>query len=151
MKDKRFLQKIESFKEIVNQIANLSVSSSLKVGAIALKKDFSKIGAFGYNGSYSNAPINPATGTEEDSLEPGKSGMIHAEINLVAKFRETDPENYIIIISHSPCKMCAKVLVNAGFKHIYWLNEYREVSHLSEIFSHAGIIGCNINNLEKNF
>lgn len=151
MKNQRFLQKIKSFEEIVKQIASLSVSSSLKVGAIALKKDFSKIGAFGYNGSYSNAPINPDTGTEEESLEPGKSGMIHAEINLIAKFRETDPENYVIIISHSPCKICSKVLVNAGFKNIYWLENYRDTSHLSEIFENAGVVGCNINTLENSF
>ena len=104
------------------------------MGAIALHKSFQKIAAFGYNGSYSGAPVNPNTGTEEESLEPGKSGFIHAEINMIAKFREHDPENYIILLTHSPCSICTKVLMTAGFKHIYWVQEYRETSHLC-IFS----------------
>jgi dCMP deaminase len=123
----------------------------LKVGAIAVKNDFSKIASFGYNGSYPNAPVNPDTGTEEESLVPGESGMIHAEVNMIAKFRESDPENYVVIVSHSPCKMCTKVLVNAGFKHIYWLEEYRDTSHLPEIFERTGVTGCNVNDLKDSF
>jgi deoxycytidylate deaminase len=36
--------------------------------------------------------------------------------------------------------MCTKILVNAGFKHVYWLTEYRDTDHL-EIFNQ-----CNITN-----
>jgi dCMP deaminase len=150
-KKKRFHQKVNVFSEIVRQIADLSVASRLKVGAIAVRKDFSKIASFGYNGSYFNAPINQETGTEEESLTPGESGMIHAEINLIAKFRENDPENYAIIITHSPCKMCTKVLVNAGFKNIYWLDEYRDTSHLGEIFERTDVVGCNVKDLNDSF
>ncbi len=132
-------QKLKLFGEIAQQIASLSVASRLKVGAIAVKNDFSKIASFGYNGSYSNAPINPVTGTEEESLEPGQSGLIHAEINMIAKFREPDPENYMVIVTHSPCKMCTKVLVNAGFRQIYWVDDYRDTSHLWPILGGNGI------------
>jgi dCMP deaminase len=131
----RFQQKIKVFAEIASRISELSVASTLKVGAISVRKDFSKIASFGYNGSYSNAPIHTETGTEEESTSPGRSGLIHAEINMIAKFRESDPENYVVILTHSPCKMCTKVLVNAGFKHVYWLQEYRETNHLKEIFT----------------
>ena len=134
----RFQQKIKVFAEITNRISELSVASTLKVGAISVRKDFSKIASFGYNGSYSNAPVYLETGTEEESLAPGSSGLIHAEINMIAKFREPDPENYIVVLTHSPCKMCTKVLVNAGFKHVYWLQEYRETNHLKEIFDRTG-------------
>ncbi len=148
---KRFQQKIKVFSEIAEYIAGLSVASSTKVGAIAVKKDFSKIASFGYNGSYSNAPIYESTGTEEESLVPGESGFIHAEINLIAKFREPDPENYFILLTLSPCKICLKVLVNAGFKHIYWLTEYRDTSHIEEILSRTGATGGNVNALKKSF
>jgi dCMP deaminase len=135
----RHQQKLKLFGEIAQQIASLSVASRLKVGAIAVKNDFSKIASFGYNGSYSNAPINPVTGTEEESLEPGQSGLIHAEINMIAKFREPDPENYMVIVTHSPCKMCTKVLVNAGFRQIYWVDDYRDTGHLWPILGGNGI------------
>ena len=113
---------------------------------MALRKDFSKIASFGYNGSFSGADINPSTGTEEDSLEPGESGFIHAEVNMIAKFKEHDPENYIVLLTLSPCKMCTKILVNAGFKHVYWIDAYRDLDHL-EIFNQCKITNGDISSL----
>lgn len=147
--NQRHQQKLNLFGEIAQQIASLSEASRLKVGAIAVRHDFSKIASFGYNGSYSNAPINPVTGTEEESLEPGQSGLIHAEINMIAKFREPDPENYMVIVTHSPCKMCSKVLVNAGFKQIYWVEDYRDTSHIPEILERNGVTHSRISESVK--
>ena len=146
----RILQKVDTFVNILQQISQLSTSSRLKVGAIAVHRKFQKIASFGYNGSYPGAPINPETGTEEESLEPGLSGFIHAEVNMVAKFRENDPENYIILLTHSPCSVCTKVLVNAGFKYIYWVNEYRETEHL-QILDNYGIMQGNIKDLYQDY
>ena len=148
--DKRTSQKIDVYFNIVDEISSLSNSSTLKVGCMALKKDFTKIASFGYNGSYKKAPINPTTGTEEESLEPGKSGFIHAEINMVAKFRENDPENYIVLLTHSPCKDCMKVLINSGFLNVYWIHTYRESSHLS-IFNTVNVKSGDIKQLKKDY
>jgi dCMP deaminase len=135
----RARQKIEVFTDILKGISSLSTSSRLKVSCILLRKDFTKIASFGYNGNYFNAPINENTRTEEESLEPGMDGFIHAEQNVLAKFRENDPENYIVLITHSPCKNCAKLLVNSGFKWIYWLEDYRDTTHLQEIFTRCNV------------
>tara|TARA_R110001592_G_scaffold120545_3_gene325031 strand:- start:107745 stop:108224 length:480 start_codon:yes stop_codon:yes gene_type:complete len=123
--------KIDTFSSILNSIKELSVSKTKKVGCIAVKKDFSKIASFGYNGSFGGDSTKESTGCEEDSLEPGYSGFIHAEINMIAKFKEHDPENYIVLLTLSPCKMCTKVLINAGFKYVYFIEEYRETGHLN--------------------
>jgi dCMP deaminase len=139
-KIERAKQKLEVFRQILLQIASLSTSSRLKVACMIVKKDFTKIASFGYNGNYFNAPINPATNTEEESLEPGKDGFIHAEMNAIAKFREHDHENYIVFVSHSPCSNCAKMLANSGFRYIYWTEEYRETSHIDSIFTHCKIL-----------
>ena len=101
-KIRRLQLKIQTFVDILHNVKDLSNSSTTKVGCIALRKDFSKIASFGYNGSYSGAKDNPETGTEEDSLVPGESGFIHAEVNMIAKFKEYDPENYIILLTLSP-------------------------------------------------
>ena len=127
----RIRQKIETFVTVLKEISQLSTASKLKVGAISLHWQFQKIASFGYNGSYPGAGINLKTGTEEESHEPGESGFVHAEVNMIAKFRESNPEDYIIILTHSPCNVCSKVLANAGFRYVYWINEYRETSHLS--------------------
>lgn len=142
-KRKRAEEKLKVFQNILKEISTLSTSSRLKVSCIIVKKDFTKIASFGYNGNYFNAPINAETGSEEESLEPGKDGFIHAEVNSIAKFRENDPENYIVMVTHSPCSNCAKILANSGFKWIYWAEEYRETSHLFSIFENCGINGGN--------
>ena len=145
-KIRRLQSKIETFTDILKSIRDISNSSTTKVGCIALRKDFSKIASFGYNGSYSGAEVNSETGTEEDSLVPGESGFIHAEVNMIAKFKEYDPENYIVLLTLSPCKMCTKILVNAGFKHVYWLDNYRNLDHL-EIFKQCKITNGPISTL----
>jgi len=69
---------------------------------------------------------------------------------MIAKFKEYDPENYIVILTLSPCKMCTKILVNAGFKHVYWIDNYRNLDHL-EIFNHCKITNGPISNLVKDY
>ena len=149
-KIRRLQSKIETFTDILENIKNLSNSSTTKVGCIALRKDFSKIASFGYNGSYSGAVDNEDTGTEEDSLTPGESGFIHAEVNMIAKFKEYDPENYIILLTLSPCKMCTKILINAGFKHVYWIDDYRNLEHLA-IFNLCKITNGPLTNLVNDY
>ena len=67
-KIRRLQIKIETFTKILENIKDLSSSSTTKVGCIALRKDFSKIASFGYNGSYSGAGLNSETGTEEPEV-----------------------------------------------------------------------------------
>lgn len=142
--------KIDTFAGMLLQIASLSNASTKKVACMALHKNFTKIASFGYNGSYMGAPINQITGTEEDSLVPGESGFIHAEVNMIAKFRENHPDHYIVLLTLSPCKMCTKILVNSGFKHVYWLEDYREQGHL-HIFDECGVTYGNIEKLKKEY
>jgi dCMP deaminase len=142
--------KIDQFSKILTEISFLSNASTKKVACMALQKNFTKIASFGYNGSYAGAPINPLTGTEEDSLESGQSGFIHAEVNMIAKFREHDPQNYIVLLTLSPCKMCTKILVNSGFRYIYWIEDYRETEHL-RIFDECGIKYGNVTKLKENY
>jgi deoxycytidylate deaminase len=142
--------KIDTFSEVLKTISELSNASTKKVACMTLHKNFTKIASFGYNGSYMGAPINQSTGTEEESLEPGCSGFIHAEVNMIAKFREFDPENYIVLLTLSPCKMCTKILVNSGFRFVYWLEDYREQDHL-HIFDESGIFYGNIDKLKSDY
>lgn len=145
---RRIDEKIDGFAGILKLITGMSNASTSKVGCLALNKDFRNIAAFGWNGSYSGAPTNPETGAEEESLEPGMSGFIHAEVNMIAKFREPDPQNYIVLCSLSPCAMCTKILVNSGFKMVYWIDTYRETNHL-RIFQECGVMCGNIDDLKN--
>jgi dCMP deaminase len=147
---RRLDKKIQVYSDIVKSISELSAASTKKVGCMAIKKDFSKMASYGYNGSYPGADIYEETGTIEESLEPGQSGLIHAEINMIAKFQEPDPQNYIVILTLSPCKNCTKVLCTAGFKHVYWLEDYRCQDHL-DIFDKCGVTYGNMNKLSIDY
>jgi deoxycytidylate deaminase len=131
-------QKIRAFEQILLQIAGLSVSQTYQVACIAFHKNFSSISSFGYNGTYPGAPTNPITGGEEVSMEPGKSGFLHAEDNMIAKFHEKNADEHIVFVTLSPCRECTIRLVNAGFKEVYWIESYRHQEHL-EIFDACGV------------
>jgi len=149
-KVRRLDQKLAIYSGIVESISQLSAASTMKVGCMAIKSDFSKMSSFGYNGSYPGAEVYEETGTIEESLEPGSSGLIHAEINMIAKFKEPDPEKHIVILTHSPCRHCTKVLCTAGFKYIYWINEYRITEHF-HILNECNVNYGDISQLKKDY
>ena len=149
-KIRRLDKKIQVYSDIVCSISELSAASNKRVGCMAIKKDFSKMASYGYNGSYPGADVYDETGTIEESLEPGKSGLIHAEVNMIAKFKEPDPENYIVILTLSPCKDCTKILCTAGFKHVYWLEQYRCTDHL-EIFDKCQVTYGDMSDLASHY
>lgn len=53
--------------------------------------------------------------------EPGNCGCIHAEEELLKGM----PEPSTVILSHSPCLDCAKLLYGAGVKTVVYNKEYR--------------------------
>ena len=81
---RRLDKKLQVYSDIVLSISELSAASTKKVGCMAIKKDFSKMASYGYNGSYPGADVYEETGTIEESLKPGQSGLIHAELNMIA-------------------------------------------------------------------
>jgi len=133
MKEERIYQKVDAYVTILETIASMSESSTLQVGCIALHKNFKGIPSYGYNGRHKGCPTCDETGTKEKSLVPGKSGFIHAEVNMLAKFREDIPGDYIIILTDSPCEQCMEILINADFENIYWVTEYRVNEHLQTL------------------
>lgn len=97
-------------------IAERSTCERLQVGAVVTNDTFDKIEAFGYNGNYKGGPNTC------DSKEPGNCGCLHAEMNALLK---AGNRGHTIFITTEPCKMCAKAIVNAGIKMVYYSNPYR--------------------------
>ncbi len=103
-----------------------------RVGAIVVTKDNTQVLAVGYNGNYSGGP------NEVESTCPGESGMIHAEINALLKMDYNNPKQKIMYITLSPCRMCAKAIVNAGIKEVVFRDIYRDTSSL-EVLKNADV------------
>ncbi len=113
-------------------ISKRSYDPRYQVGAIVVTEDNTQVMAVGYNGNYSGGP------NEVESAIPGESGMLHAEINALLKCDYNDPQRKIMYITLSPCRMCAKAIINAGIDEVIYDELYRDDSGL-EILKSAGL------------
>lgn len=112
----------ESIESVLMKFALLlstrSTCDRLRVGCVITSKDFQRVYSYGYNGNARSFP------NKCDSNEPGRCGCIHAEANALIKCSVNDKEK-VIFITQSPCKMCAKMIVNSGASRIYYFSNYR--------------------------
>lgn len=126
-----------SFNDIYMRLAyDLSTRSScsrLHVGTVISSTDFRKILSVGYNGNASGLA------NECDSTEPGRCGCLHSEENAVINCDVPRYVEKVVFVTHLPCLMCAKRLINLGnVTQIYYLNSYRTTDSIS-ILEESGI------------
>ena len=121
-----------TWMQFAHLISKRSYDQRYKVGAIVVTEDNTQVLAVGYNGNYAGGP------NETESDAPGESGMLHAEINAVLKCDYNCPKRKIMYVTLSPCRMCAKAIVNAGIDEVVYDEEYRDISGL-EILKSAGL------------
>lgn len=123
----------ETWMSIARSIAERSYDPRLKVGAIIVSDDNTRLLALGYNGNYRGGPHEP------DSTDPGHSGFIHAEVNALVKCDYNFNRKKIMYLTHSPCVQCSKLIVNANVSEVVYGEEYRDPSGLT-ILRSSGII-----------
>jgi dCMP deaminase len=137
----------EVWMNIAESISEKSYDPRLKVGAIIISNDNHQMLALGYNGNYMGGPNEP------DSLEPGQSGFLHAEINALVKCDYNFHKDKIMYVTHSPCRQCAKAIINGNIKCVVYKNLYRDSSGIDilkvsdiKVFSVLEAIEYNKNN-----
>jgi len=64
--------------------------------------------------------------------------MIHAEINALLKMDYNNPKKKKMYVTLSPCRMCAKAIINAGIDEVYYMVEYRDTSGV-DLLTSTGI------------
>jgi len=122
----------EIWMSFAQSIARRSYDPRHQVGAVIVTKENTQVLAVGYNGNYSGGP------NEVESTVPGESGMIHAEINALLKCDYNLPAKKIMYVTLSPCRMCAKAMVNGGISEVIYDVEYRDTSGL-DLLRDAGV------------
>jgi len=125
---------INNFKKIVINVANLSKSKSIKVGALILKDN--RIISIGYNGQL---PGEPHKKVRVNGINVAH---IHAEQNCIMFCAKNGIgiNNCEMLITHYPCNMCSKLCIMAGIKKIYYINNYENELN---VFKHKiEIIKC---------
>lgn len=127
----------ETWMITAKAIACRSYDPRLRVGAIIVPEDNTQILGLGYNGNFRGGPNVP------DSEEPGQSGFIHAEVNALVKFDYNFPKKKHMYVTHSPCVMCSKLIINAEISRVVYEIEYRDTTGL-DVMRSAGIEVLNL-------
>ena len=65
--------------------------------------------------------------------------MIHAEINALIKLDYNNPKRKKLYLTLSPCRMCAKAIVNSGIEEVVYKEGYRDPSGIN-LLKECGII-----------
>lgn len=119
----------ETWMQVAKTIAARSYDPKLRVGAIIVSEDNTRVLSIGYNGNYSGGPH------VHESPEPGKSGFIHAEVNALIKCDYNFSKRKHMYITHSPCRACAKLIINANISRVIYSMPYRDQSGIDLIAS----------------
>lgn len=123
---------------VAHEIAERSYDPRRKVGAIIVSGDNTQVLSVGYNGNYKGGSHEP------DSLEPGKSGFIHAEVNALLKCDFNSFKEKHMYVTTMPCINCAKCIINAGIDVVVYDETYRDQTGV-ELLMSVGIVVRSLN------
>lgn len=134
----------EYFLEIIQLIKQRSTCIRRQVGAIIVKDK--RILATGYNGAPTGCShcLDIGCLREELGIPSGERHelcrAVHAEQNAIAQAAQygISVAGASLYVTHQPCTMCAKIVINAGIKRIIYSGDYPDKLSL-ELLNEAGI------------
>lgn len=134
----------EYFLEIIELIKKRSTCIRRQVGAIIVKDK--RILATGYNGAPTGCRHCLDIGCLRDELNIPSGERhelcraVHAEQNAIAQAAQhgTSVAGATLYVTHQPCSMCAKMIINAGIIRIIYNGDYPDGLSL-ELLDEAGI------------
>ena len=134
----------EYFLKIASVVAERSTCRRHHVGAVAVKNKH--ILATGYNGAPSGSKDCLELGCLRDEMNIPSGTRheicrgIHAEQNVIiqASLHGVSLEDSTIYCTHTPCVLCAKMLVNAKIKRLVSFGSYNDDTFL-KLFQEADI------------
>lgn len=134
----------EYFLKIASVVAERATCRRHHVGAVAVRNKH--ILATGYNGAAAGLKDCLELGCMRDEMNiPSGTRQelcrgIHAEQNVIiqASLHGVSLEGSTIYATHTPCRLCAKMLVNAKIKRYVSYDKYNDDSFV-DLFQEAGI------------
>jgi dCMP deaminase len=132
------------FMNITTLVAQRSTCTRRAVGAIIVKDK--RILSTGYNGAPSGIRHCLEVGCLRESLQVPSGERhelcrgIHAEQNAIiqAAYHGVSVNNAVLYCTNQPCAICAKMIINAGIKKIYYQSGYTDAL-AQEMLTEAGI------------
>lgn len=134
----------EYFMGICDLVATRSTCIRRKVGAVLVKEK--RILCTGYNGAPSNIAHCSQTGCLRAQLNVPSGEKhelcrgVHAEQNAIiqAAYHGVQVNGASLYCTNQPCSICAKMIINAGIKKIYYKDGYDDPLGL-EMFDKAKV------------
>lgn len=134
----------EYFMAITELVASRATCLRRKVGAVLVKDK--RILCSGYNGAPSQIPHCIQTGCLRDqrNIPSGEKHElcrgVHAEQNVIiqAAFHGIPVAGASLYCTTQPCSICAKMIINAGIKKVYFKKGYDDPLSL-EMFAQAEV------------
>lgn len=122
------------YMRLALDLARRSTCSRLQVGCVVTSTDYTRVFGVGYNGN----ARGHANGCDDPDKQGG-CGCLHAEDNALLKVSESPETTKVMFVTHLPCKMCAKRIINkGGFTTVYYHMSYRLIDSY-EILQNSGI------------
>jgi dCMP deaminase len=121
----------EVYMRMAEELAKRSSCDRLQVGTVLTDSDLENVVAIGYNGNARGFP------NRCDSTEPGKCGCIHSEQNALVK-APGRLRDKVAFVTASPCVMCAKLMVQANVRWLFYREAYRDRSGI-DVLERGGV------------
>lgn len=126
------------YMQIAYQVAKLSYAERRKVGCVIVKDE--QIVSFGYNGTPHGFDNECETYSKDGCECTTKREVLHAESNALTKLAKSTltSKDTILYTTTLPCFDCAKLIIQAGVKEVYYCEDYRDMSGIM-LLQRAGI------------
>lgn len=120
--------KLKTYVKIIQALGENTKCTRKEVGAILVKGD--RIISTGYNGLPS--------GSDDTICKKNCKGCeltVHAEMNaiLFAAKSGVSTQDSDLYVTYSPCLNCAKHIINAGIKNVYFMEMYEKAEGIQAI------------------
>ena len=123
-----------AYMRMASEWASLSHCTRKKVGALIVKEGM--IISDGYNGTPTGFPNDC-----EDAEGLTHWYVLHAEANAILKVARStnNARGATLYLTHSPCKECSKLILQAGIKRLVYLDAYKDTSGL-DLLEKGGVL-----------
>jgi len=140
--------------DITALVAKRSTCLRRSVGSVIVKNK--RILSTGYNGAPTDIRHCIETGCLREKLNVASGERhelcrgIHAEQNAIiqAAFHGVSIKDAVLFCTNLPCSICAKMIINAGIKRIYFQSGYTDPMS-EEMLGEAGVEVIKIDNSHK--
>ncbi len=123
-----------AYMKMALEWSTLSHCTRKKVGALIVKEGM--IISDGYNGTPTGFPNDC-----EDANGTTHWYVLHAEANAIMKVARStnNAREATLYLTHSPCKECSKLILQAGIKRLVYLDAYKDPAGL-ELLREGGVM-----------